>query len=189
MNAVAELARLLDAAQVWSGPPDVIFVPMGTGSTVLGLLFGVHLMRWKTKVVGVADQDKSYLTRWLMNRQPGTPLVEGNVIKLAQSTAAWLQKIRFPGISPEVLRRVQDDIFSPNSDSWAPGYGLVESADIAWADELKDAGLTLDPVFTLKAWRSLLKKSRNGELKDKKVVFWNTYNSFDFAPPVLSSLG
>ena len=47
MNAVAELARLLDAAQVWSGPPDVIFVPMGTGSTVLGLLFGVHLMRWK----------------------------------------------------------------------------------------------------------------------------------------------
>jgi 1-aminocyclopropane-1-carboxylate deaminase/D-cysteine desulfhydrase-like pyridoxal-dependent ACC family enzyme len=189
MNAVAELARLLDAAQVWSGPPDVIFVPMGTGSTVLGLLFGVHLMRWKTKVVGVADQDKSYLTRWLMNRQPGTPLVEGNVIKLAQSTAAWLQKIRFPGISPEVLRRVQDDIFSPDSDSWAPGYGLVESADIAWADELKDAGLTLDPVFTLKAWRSLLKKSRNGELKDKKVVFWNTYNSFDFAPPVLSSLG
>jgi 1-aminocyclopropane-1-carboxylate deaminase/D-cysteine desulfhydrase-like pyridoxal-dependent ACC family enzyme len=58
MNAIAELAQLLDAAQAWKGPPDVIFVAMGSGSTVLGLLLGVHLMGWNTKVVGVADQDK-----------------------------------------------------------------------------------------------------------------------------------
>src|SRR3982074_1117377 len=189
MNAVAELAQLLDAAQAWNEPPDVIFVAMGSGSTVLGLLLGVHLMGWKTKVVGVADQDKSYLTRWLVNRQPSLPFVEGNVAKLARSTVEWLHKISFPGISPDVLRVMQHEILVPDSTSWEPGYGLVEGTDVAWANELKEAGLSLDPVFTLKAWRSLLTMSQAGALKNKKVLFWNTYNSFDYMPPLLSSLG
>lgn len=188
MNAIAELAQLLDVAQVWKTPPDVIFVAMGSGSTVLGLLLGIHLMGWSTKVVGVADQDKSYLTRWLVNQQPSLPFVEGNVAKLARSTVQWLHRIRFPGISPDVLRVMQRDIFVPDSTSWAPGYGLIERADGEWAKELKEAGLSLDPVFTLKAWRSLLTMSQTGALKNKKVLFWNTFNSFDFAPPLLSSL-
>jgi 1-aminocyclopropane-1-carboxylate deaminase/D-cysteine desulfhydrase-like pyridoxal-dependent ACC family enzyme len=189
MNAIAELAQLLDAAQTWKAPPDVIFVAMGTGSTVLGLLLGVHLMGWKTKVVGVADQDKSYLTRLLMNQQPSLPFVEGNVARLARSTVGWLHNIRFPGISPDVLRTMQHEIFVPDSNSWQPGYGLVEDVDRARASELREAGLSLDPVFTLKAWRSLLTMSQTGALKDKKVLFWNTYNSFDYMPPLLSSLG
>jgi 1-aminocyclopropane-1-carboxylate deaminase/D-cysteine desulfhydrase-like pyridoxal-dependent ACC family enzyme len=188
MNAIAELAQLLDAAQAWKAPPDVIFVAMGTGSTVLGLLLGVHLMGWNTKVVGVADQDKSYLTRLVMNQQPSLPLVEGTVARLTRSTVNWLHQIRFPGISPDVLRMMQHEIFVPDSNSWQPGYGLVEDADLERAKELKEAGLSLDPVFTLKAWRSLLTMSQTGALKDKKVLFWNTYNSFDYMPPLLSSL-
>ena len=188
MNAIAELAQLLDAAQAWTAPPDVIFVAMGSGSTVLGLLLGVHLMGWNTKVVGVADQDRSYLTRWLVNRQPSVPFVEGHVVQLARSTVEWLHKIRFPGISPDVLR-VMHDIFVPDSTSWEPGYGLIEQADGERAKELEEAGLRLDPVFTLKAWRSLLTMSQAGALKNKKVLFWNTYNSFDYMPPLLSSLG
>lgn len=188
MNAIAELAELLDAAQAWRAPPDIIFVAMGSGSTVLGLLLGVHLMGWNTKVVGVADQDKSYLTRWLVNRQPSVPFVEGNVAQLARSTVEWLHKIRFPGVSPDVLRVMQHEIFVPDSTSWEPGYGLIEQADSERAKELKEAGLSLDPVFTLKAWRSLLTMSQTGALKNKKVLFWNTYNSFDYMPPLLSSL-
>jgi 1-aminocyclopropane-1-carboxylate deaminase/D-cysteine desulfhydrase-like pyridoxal-dependent ACC family enzyme len=189
MNAIAELAQLLDATQVWNAPPDVIFVPMGSGSTVLGLLLGVHLMGWNTKVVGVADQDKSPLTRWVVNRQPSVPFVEGNVTQLARSTVDWLHNIRFPGISPDVLRVLQHESFVPDSTSWEPGYGLIEPADGERAKELKEAGLSLDPVFTLKAWRSLLTMSRTGALKTKRVLFWNTFNSFDYAPPLLSSLG
>jgi 1-aminocyclopropane-1-carboxylate deaminase/D-cysteine desulfhydrase-like pyridoxal-dependent ACC family enzyme len=189
MNAIAELAQLLDAAQAWKAPPDVIFVAMGSGSTVLGLLLGVHLMGWNTKVVGVADQDKPYLTRWLVNQQPFVPFVEGNVAQLARSTVEWLHKIRFPGISPDVLRVMQHEIFVADSTSWEPGYGLIEKADGERAKELKEAGLCLDPVFTLKTWRSLLTMSQTGALKNKKVLFWNTYNSFDYMPPLLSSLG
>ena len=189
MNAIAELAQFLDAAQAWNAPPDVIFVAMGSGSTVLGLLLGVHLMGWNTKVVGVADQDKSPLTRWVVNRQPSVPFVEGNVAQLARSTVEWLHKIRFPGISPDALRVMQHETFLPDSTSWAPGYGLIEPADDERAKELKEAGLSLDPVFTLKAWRSLLTMSQTGALKNKKVLFWNTYNSFDYVPPLLSSLG
>lgn len=189
MNAIAELAHLLDEAQTWNTPPDVIFVAMGSGSTVLGLLLGVHLMGWDTKVVGVADQDKSYLTRWLVNQQGSVPFVEGHVANLAQSTVNWLRKVNFPGITPNVLRKLKQDIFLPDSKSWAPGYGLVEDADITRAEELKEAGLSLDPVFTLKTWRSMLTMSAEGALKNKKVVFWNTFNSFDSTPLLLSSLG
>jgi 1-aminocyclopropane-1-carboxylate deaminase/D-cysteine desulfhydrase-like pyridoxal-dependent ACC family enzyme len=189
MNAIAELAQLLDAAQAWKAPPDVIFVAMGSGSTVLGLLLGVHLMGWNTKVVGVADQDKSPLTRWVVNRQPSVPFVEGNVAQLARSTVEWLRKIRFPGISPDVLRVMQHETFVPDSTSWEPGYGLIEPADGERAKELKEAGLSLDPVFTLKAWRSLLTMSQTGALKNKKILFWNTFNSFDYMPPLVSSLG
>jgi 1-aminocyclopropane-1-carboxylate deaminase/D-cysteine desulfhydrase-like pyridoxal-dependent ACC family enzyme len=189
MNAIAELAQLLDAAQAWKAPPDVIFVAMGSGSTVLGLLLGVHLMGWNTKVVGVADQDKSPLTRWVVNRQPSVPFVEGNVAQLARSTVEWLHKIRFPGISPDVLRVMQHETFVPDSTSWEPGYGLIEPADGERAKELKEAGLSLDPVFTLKAWRSLLTMSQTGALKNKKILFWNTFNSFDYMPPLVSSLG
>jgi 1-aminocyclopropane-1-carboxylate deaminase/D-cysteine desulfhydrase-like pyridoxal-dependent ACC family enzyme len=189
MNAIAELAQLLDAAQAWKAPPDVIFVAMGSGSTVLGLLLGVHLMGWNTKVVGVADQDKSPLTRWVVNGQPSVPFVEGNVAQLARSTVEWLHKIRFPGISPDVLRVMQHETFVPDSTSWEPGYGLIAPADGERAKELKEAGLNLDPVFTLKAWRSLLTMSQTGALKNKKVLFWNTFNSFDYMPPLLSSLG
>jgi 1-aminocyclopropane-1-carboxylate deaminase/D-cysteine desulfhydrase-like pyridoxal-dependent ACC family enzyme len=189
MNAIAELAQLLDAAQAWKAPPDVIFVAMGSGSTVLGLLLGVHLMGWNTKVVGVADQDKSPLTRWVVNRQPSVPFVEGNVAQLARSTVEWLHKIRFPGISPDVLRVMQHETFVPDSTSWEPGYGLIKPADGERAKELKEAGLSLDPVFTLKAWRSLLTMSQMGALKNKKILFWNSFNSFDYTPPLLSSLG
>jgi 1-aminocyclopropane-1-carboxylate deaminase/D-cysteine desulfhydrase-like pyridoxal-dependent ACC family enzyme len=188
INAVAELARMLDAAQTWSTPPDVIFVAMGSGSTVLGLLLGVHLMGWNTKVVGVADQDKPYLTRWLINRQPSVPFVEGNVAKLAHSTVDWLQKVRFPGISSDSLRMMREN-FVTDSTSWKPGYGLIEPDDSERARELKEAGLSLDPVFTLKTWRSMLTMSQTGALKNKKVLFWNTFNSFDNNSPLLSSLG
>jgi 1-aminocyclopropane-1-carboxylate deaminase/D-cysteine desulfhydrase-like pyridoxal-dependent ACC family enzyme len=189
MNAIAELAQLLDVAQAWEAPPDVIFVAMGSGSTVLGLLLGVHLMGWNTKVVGVADQDKSPLTRWVVNRHPSVPFVEGNVAQLARSTVEWLHKIRFPGISLDVLRVMQHETFVPDSTSWEPGYGLIEPADSERAKELQEAGLSLDPVFTLKAWRSLLTMSQTGALKNKKVLFWNTFNSFDYMPPLLLSLG
>src|SRR5260370_7781877 len=140
---------------------------MGSGSTVLGLLLGVHLMGWNTKVVGVADQDKSRLTRWVVNRQPSVPFVEGNVAQLARSTVEWLHKIRFPGISPDALRVMQHETFLPDSTSWAPGYGLIEPADDERAKELKEACLSLYPVFTLQALLPFLPLSPTGPPHNK----------------------
>ena len=112
MNAIAELAQLLDAAQAWKGPPDVIFVAMGSGSTVLGLLLGVHLMGWNTKVVGVADQDKPYLTRWLVNRQPSLPL--WGMLPTRSQHGGVAAQDPLSGISSDVLRVMQHD-FVPDS--------------------------------------------------------------------------
>jgi 1-aminocyclopropane-1-carboxylate deaminase/D-cysteine desulfhydrase-like pyridoxal-dependent ACC family enzyme len=191
MNAVADFARFLEQTAAWEAPPDVIFVAMGSGSTVMGVLLGVHLMGWDTQVIGVADQDKSYLSRLVANQQPSRPFVEGNVVKLAHAAVDWLTRIRFPGVAPDVDRLLRREAFMADSTSWEPGYGLVRAADVAWQQELEAAGLKLDPVFTLKAWRSLVSMAEAGALKRKRVLFWNTYNAFDYvdnALPLLSGL-
>jgi 1-aminocyclopropane-1-carboxylate deaminase/D-cysteine desulfhydrase-like pyridoxal-dependent ACC family enzyme len=164
---------------------------MGSGSTVMGVLLGVHLMGWDTQVIGVADQDKSYLSRLVANQQPSRPFVEGNVTKLAHTTVDWLNKVRFPGGALDVDRLLRREAFIADSTSWEPGYGLVHASDVAWQQELEAAGLKLDPVFTLKAWRSLVSMADAGALKGKRVLFWNTYNAYDYvdsALPLLSGL-
>jgi 1-aminocyclopropane-1-carboxylate deaminase/D-cysteine desulfhydrase-like pyridoxal-dependent ACC family enzyme len=191
MNAVADFAHHVLEAQLWRAPPDVIFVAMGSGSTVLGILLGVHLMGWDTQVVGVADQDKPYLSRLFANQQPSRPFVEGNVAKLAHGAVDWLNRVGFPGGAPTVEQLLRRKAFIADSASWEPGYGLVRDSDVAWQDELETVGLKLDPVFTLKAWRSLVAMAQAGALKGKRVLFWNTYNAFDYvdnALPLLSGL-
>jgi 1-aminocyclopropane-1-carboxylate deaminase/D-cysteine desulfhydrase-like pyridoxal-dependent ACC family enzyme len=191
INAVADFARFLEQTAAWETPPDVIFVAMGSGSTVLGVLLGVHLLGWDTQVIGVADQDKSYLSRLVANQQPSRPFVEGNVTKLAHAAVDWLKRIGFPGGALDADRLLRPQAFMADSTCWQPGYGLVRDTDVAWQQELEAAGLKLDPVFTLKAWRSLVSMAEAGALKGKRVLFWNTYNAFDYvdnALPLLSGL-
>jgi 1-aminocyclopropane-1-carboxylate deaminase/D-cysteine desulfhydrase-like pyridoxal-dependent ACC family enzyme len=191
MNAVADFAQFLEQTAAWEAPPDVIFVAMGSGSTALGVLLGVHLMGWDTQVIGVADQDKSYLSRLVANQRPSRPFVEGNVTKLAHAAVDWLNRIGFPGGALDVDRILRPQAFVADSTCWQPGYGLVSDTDVAWQQELEAAGLKLDPVFTLKAWRSLVSMAEAGSLKGKRVLFWNTYNAFDYvdnALPLLSGL-
>jgi len=69
---------------------------------------------------------------------------------------------------------------------------LISASDAAWREELTLAGLKLDPVFTIKAWRSLFAMAQAGMLKNKRVLFWNTYNAFDYsayAQSLLSNSG
>jgi 1-aminocyclopropane-1-carboxylate deaminase/D-cysteine desulfhydrase-like pyridoxal-dependent ACC family enzyme len=191
MNAIADFAQFLESSRAWDAPPDYICVAMGSGSTVLGLVLGVRLLGWNTQVVGVADQDKSFVSRVVANQQPSLPFVEGNVNKLADKAIDWLKKIQFPGIEADSRQVLRREAFLPDSNSWNPGYGLVQKTDVAWQEELQSAGLHLDTVFTLKAWRSLVSMAQSGALKNKRVLFWNTYNSFDYtgyAQPFLSDL-
>lgn len=181
MNAIADFARLLEASKAWDAPPDMIFVAMGSGSTVLGLLLGVHLLGWNTQIVGVADQDRSYLSRLVANQQPSVPFVEGNVTRLAGRAVSWLNAIGFPGAPSSVEHLLRREAFLPDSGHWTPGYGLIGAEDAAWRDELAGAGLQLDPVFTLKAWRALAAFGQSGALRDKRVLFWNTFHSYDYA--------
>ena len=192
MNGIADFARFLESSRAWDAPPDFVFVAMGSGSTALGLILGIHLLGWNTQVVGVADQDKNYMSRMVANQKPSSPFVEGNVLKLADKAIGWLKDIQFPGIELDSRQLLRREAFLPDSHSWGPGYGLVEKTDIAWREELESAGLKLDSVFTLKAWRSLVSMADSGMLKNKRVLFWNTYNSFDYAgyaQPFLSDLG
>jgi 1-aminocyclopropane-1-carboxylate deaminase/D-cysteine desulfhydrase-like pyridoxal-dependent ACC family enzyme len=186
INAMAELAQTLQMTQEWGHPPDIIFVAMGSGATVLGMVLGVRLLGWKTQIIGVADQDRSYFLRFVANQRPHLPFVEGNVVKLAQSSLEWLRRIRFPGLPENVEHLLRRDVFWPDSSSWPPGYGLVDAKDLAWRDALQANGVRLDPCFTLKAWRSIVTMAQSGALNNKKVLFWNTNNAFEYESRLLN---
>jgi 1-aminocyclopropane-1-carboxylate deaminase len=50
---VSALAGLITAVEELTQPPEVIFVPVGTGVTALGLALGVQKRGWQTPVIGV----------------------------------------------------------------------------------------------------------------------------------------
>jgi hypothetical protein len=130
MNAIAELAQLLDAAQAWKAPPDVIFVAMGSGSTVLGVLLGIHLMGWNTKVVGVADQDKSLTGGWLTAARA---FVRGNSIPHSVNGC----KNPLPGISQTFFADATRPLCrTPPVEA---GYGLM-NPQTRTGEELKRGG-------------------------------------------------
>jgi D-cysteine desulfhydrase len=59
-------------------------------------------------------------------------------------------------------------------------YGDVTSESVAAQRIAREyAGLELETTYTAKAFAALLSEGRKGTLRDKIVLFWNTYNSRD----------
>jgi len=52
----------------------------------------------------------------------------------------------------------------------------------------KNEGIRLDSTYTGKAFACLLDDAGKGYLRDKIVLFWNTYNSRDFSD-VIATVG
>jgi len=48
----------------------------------------------------------------------------------------------------------------------------------------KNEGIGLDSTYTGKAFACLLDDAGKGYLRDKVVLFWNTYNSRDFSDAI-----
>lgn len=131
--------------------PDWIIVASGTGTTQAGLLGGLDLVGWGTKVVGVS----------VARRNPrGRDIVE-------QAYAEVMKHLGISGTGRCVDFR----------DSWVgDGYERPTDATIA-AIRLAAGldGLMLDPTYTGKAFAALIDMIHTGEIKQAShVLFWHT---------------
>ena len=164
VSAALELAE-----QVRSGAlprPSEIYVPVGTGGTVAGLVLGLRLAGLDTRVRGVLATDIL----------PPSPR---RLLRAARASLALLRRIE-PGI-PSLSIRSQD--FDLDASELGPGYGAPTPAAHAARAAAAKQGLVLDTTYTAKCLAALQARARRAELGSAPVLLWNTHNSVELSAP------
>jgi D-cysteine desulfhydrase len=159
VSAAFELADQVAAGVL--PEPGEIYVAVGSGGTLSGLVLGAKLAGLRARIVGVLVTDIL----------PPTPR---RLAALARSTLARLRRLD-PGI-PE--RAPAPDDFELTRAQLGAGYGAATEAGREAAREAAGAGLHLDPVYTSKCLAEVLARWRTGRARPP-LLFWNSYNSVD----------
>lgn len=131
--------------------PECIILASGTGTTQAGILGGLDMVGWETRVAGIS----------VARRNPRGRLV------VEQAYADLRQHLGVNGSGRYVDFR----------DDWTgDGYQRPTDATIAAIRVAASVeGLMLDPTYTGKAFAALLDMIRGGEIKQgSRVLFWHT---------------
>jgi D-cysteine desulfhydrase len=157
LNAALELD-----AQVREGRmplPDVIYVPLGSGGTAAGLLAGISLLRWETRIVAVRVS-----TPWISNRHLPVTIARGALRMLRRAGAP--------------RRSVRSDLLEVEGRFYGGRYGRPTRSGREAADRVMDAeGIDLDQTYTAKTMAALLGRARDGGFRGKTVLYVHTFNS------------
>ncbi len=161
-NAMLELEKQVEKNQMPA--PDQIFVALGSGGTMAGLLAGKAISGLKTKVRGVRVVQKVTANSFW-------------VAHLANKTLDLIQNF-----SEESLGRVSARNVRIDDGYYGGEYGYwTEKAKRAIKIVGEEEGIDLEGTYTGKAFASLIDYVKD-EQKDKgeNILFWDTYNSVEF---------
>jgi D-cysteine desulfhydrase len=162
ISAGFELAEQVRDGQL--PEPVAIYVPVGSGGTLAGLVAGCRLAGLSARVVGVLVND----------------ILPPSPRRLASAARAGVAQLRraHSGI-PEVAIRASD--FDLVRDQLGPGYGAPtpEARDAVAA--AADCGLTLETTYTGKCLAAIRARAQQGGLPKGPILFWNTYNGVEVA--------
>ncbi len=144
------------------GAPDVIYLPMGTGGTLAGLLVGLRLAGLDTRVEAIRVVDRDFRN-------------ETHVKKLCSEVCAKL------GVDLEIG---EDDILICD-EFFGGGYGIPTPAGSDAVGFFKAReNVQLENTYTGKTAAALLHDLRSGKLDGQTVLYWNTLNSRDFSSAI-----
>ena len=158
VNAGLELAAQIESGELQA--PDRIYMANGTMGSVAGLALGLSLANLRPEIHAVRVADNRFVKREVLDQ-------------LMKKTAALLN--RFEPKIPANLTDTTDIIW--RGEFYAGGYAVVDETTETAVNFAKDnLGLTLDTTYTGKAMAALLSDLGSGRT-DRKMLFWNTYNS------------
>ena len=162
VSAGLELAEQAKAGEL--PVPDEIWLPVGTGGTLAGLVLGLKLAGLPTRVKGVLVTDIL----------PPTPA------RLARRARAALELLR--RIEPAIPSvALGPDDFALVTTDLGGGYGAATpQADEAVA-LAAERGVQLETTYTGKCLAALIDHARSLRTPRGPVLFWNTYNAVDVA--------
>lgn len=160
VDAALELAEQIVNEEL--PEPGTIFVPLGSGGTVVGLTLGCRLAGLHTRVVGVLVTDKlAPSPAWLA--------------RIARATLRRLRRLD-PSI-PDIALRADD--FPQLRDHLGGGYGVPSAEGEAAAAVAARYDLRLDDTYTAKAFAATLSYGPRPPYRDGPVLFWHTYSRAD----------
>jgi len=163
VNAAFELREQILAAEM--PEPDVIYVPLGSMGTSVGLKLGLAAAGIKSRIVAVRVIEKKYA-----GREASWQLFSDTVSLLRRTDGS------FPKLT------VSKDDFEIRDDCLGEGYARFTEAGVKAATLVKEnAGIVLNGAYSAKAFSALLSDAAKGLLKGKTVLYWNTYNSRDLS--------
>lgn len=163
VNAAFELKEQIMEGKI--PEPDRIYVALGTMGTAVGLILGLKAANLKSRVISVRVVDEKFANGRKM-------------IKLFRKTNSFLHSLdpSFPKF--EFFER---DI-NIRHEFFGGGYAhFTEEGMEAVAHMEKNEGIKLDGTYTGKAFTALVEDAKKQDLRNKVVLFWNTYNSKDFS--------
>ena len=160
----AGLELVMQAFQGELAMPDVVYVAAGSLGTAAGIAIGLAVGECSAEVRAVRVTSAEVASREVLDA-----LIEDArdlVCAMDTSCSCTLD------IEPTV--RLIDD-------AYGAGYGTPMPEAEAAVRLAAASGLTLDGTYTGRAFASLIAAAATGELADKRVVFWDTFDSHDFA--------
>lgn len=169
--------------------PDVIYIPMGTGGTLAGLLVGLKLAGLNTRVEAIRVVEPAFRN-------------ESHIQRLCDDLCTLLTKSFLPQ-----RHRDTEDGSMVNTDSLClcgEDIPLIQKSDIVIRDEFFGEGygvstpeaeeavelfqakenVQLETTYTGKTAAALLHDLHAGRLDGQTVLYWNTLNSRDFSAEI-----
>jgi D-cysteine desulfhydrase len=160
VNAAFELAE-----QVREGAlpePEWIFVPLGSGGTVAGLVLGLALAGLASRVVAVLVTDI-------------VPPSARSLARLARASARRLGRA-----CGEISAPVGERDFPVVREYLGRGYGCAtEDAERARRRFADREGIELETTYTAKCAAAFLALAERPPYRGRPLLFWNTYSSVD----------
>ncbi len=148
--------------------PDQVIVPLGTMGTAVGLMIGLRAAGLNTRVVSVRVVDDKF-----GNKE--------KFIKLFRKTLALIHSLEpsFPQAS------IADDEVDITHNFFGEQYARFTEQGMAAVNLVAEyQGIRLEGTYTGKAMAALIDRAINHGLRNKVILFWNTYNARDFSDAI-----
>jgi D-cysteine desulfhydrase len=160
VNAAFELREQIAAGEL--PEPDWIFVPMGSGGTVAGLVLGAKLAGLRSRIVAVLVTD----------------ILPPSPARLRRLTSKTLGLLRRHDAGITRVAVAADD-FRIVRDYVGPGYGSPTDAGRRARDMMQQhEGIHLETTYTAKCLAAMVDAVRTAAYRGT-ALFWNTYSSVD----------
>jgi len=157
LNAGLELAEQVRAGQL--PEPAAVFVALGSGGTVAGLLAGLRLGGLASRVVGVLVTDI-------------LPPSRRRLLRLARACLA-----RY---APHARVVISDRDLDIERRFVGSGYGAITPEGVAARRQLEESeGILLETTYTAKCLAALLRHASLPALRGGPVLFWDTFSSIE----------